>query len=79
MDAERVAIIELRLKDLSAQISALQREMVLAHVDQPTEMTPEERTRSDAAWNDLMAAADEIGRLWSGPNVVEEIRLQRER
>ena len=79
MDAERVAIIELRLKDLSAELSALQREMVLAHVAQPTEMTPEERSRSDAAWSDLMAAAEEIGRLWCGPGVVEEIRQQRER
>ncbi len=79
MDAERLAVIELRLRDLSTQVSALQREIVLARLTTPVAMTPEERQRNDAAWDDLMTAADEIGRLWEGPSVVEEVRQQREK
>ena len=42
MDAERLAAIEQRIKDLSAELSELQREVMLARLSQPRQLSPEE-------------------------------------
>ncbi len=79
MDEERLAVIEQRLKDLSAELSELQREVMLARLSQPRQLSPEERERNRAAFEDWRQMAEEVGRLWTGPGAVEEIRQQREK
>ena len=79
MDAERLAAIERRIEELAAELSDLQREVMLARFSQPRRLTPEERERSRAALEDWRQMAEEVGRLWTGPGAVEEIRQQREK
>ena len=79
MDTQRLTVIEQRIKDLSAELSELEREVVLARLSQPRSLTPEERERSRAALEDWRHMAEEVGRLWTGPGAVDEIRQQRER
>ena len=78
MDAERLAVIERRIKDLFEELSELEREVMLARLNQPRHLTPEQRKRSRAARDDMRELAQEVGRLWTGPGAVEEIRQQRE-
>jgi len=78
MDAERLAVIEQRIKDLSAELSELEREVIHARLAHPRPLTPEERERNRAAFEDWRQMAEEVGRLWTGPGAVEEIRQQRE-
>ena len=79
MDTQRLTVIEQRIKDLSAELSELEREVMLARLSQPRSLTPEERERSRAARQDMRELAMEVGRLWTGPGAVEEIRQQREK
>ena len=78
MDAERLAVVEQRIKELSAELSELEREVMLARLSQPRQLTPEQRARSRAALEDWRQMAEEVDRLWDGPGAVEEIRQQRE-
>ncbi len=79
MDVERLAVVEQRIKELSSELSELEREVVLARLAQPRRLTPEERERGRAAREDMRELAREVGRHWTGPGVVEEIRQQREK
>ena len=79
MDAERLAVIEQRIKELSAELSELEREVMLARLSQPRQLTAEQRERGRAARADMRELAKEVGRLWTGPGAVEEIRQQREK
>lgn len=80
MDTERLATIEQRIKDLSAELSELEREVIQARLAQPRHMTSEERAQNEAAWNDLLDLSKEVGRLWQGPaDAADEIRRQREK
>lgn len=80
MDAERLAVIEQRIKDMSAELSELEREVVLARLTQPRQLTPEEREANEAVWNDVVELSEEVGRLWRGPaDAADEIRQQREK
>ncbi len=38
-----------------------------------------DKERTNQAWTDLMAATEDITRLWEGNSAVEEIREQREK
>ncbi len=79
MDAERLAVIEQRIKELSAELSELEREVMLARLSQPRQLTAEQRERSRAALEDWRQMGEEVDRLWDGPGAVEEIRQQREK
>jgi hypothetical protein len=63
MDAERLAVIEQRIKDLAAELSELKQEVVLAGLSEPRALTSEERERSWAARADMRELANEVGRL----------------
>lgn len=78
MDTERLATIEQRIKDLSAELSELEREVIQARLAQPR--AQEARARGRAAVEDIRQLAKEIDRLWVGPpDAVDEIRQQREK
>ncbi len=80
MDTERLATIEQRIKDLSAELSDLEREVIQARLAQPRQLTSEERAQNEAAWHDLLDISKEVGRLWQGSaDAAEEIRQQREK
>ena len=40
---------------------------------------PANRRKTEEAWKDLMELSKKISRQWTGPDVVEEIRDQREK
>lgn len=62
--------IEQRLDRMYAELGELRRLLI--------QSVGPRKTRNEDAWQQFLAASEQVSELWTGPDAVEEIRAQRE-
>jgi len=70
-NTKKIAEIDVKINHIMHELVELKKAMI------PLKIKDTERTNQ--AWADLMAATEDITRLWEDKSAVEEIREQREK